>query len=126
MSVESIGVIPSGAAAMVVLEKRACAGVILSASHNPASDNGVKFCGSDGAKLTEDSEKEIERGLDRTKPAPESTAVRQNHVEESVVDPVASLAELVKVSRGIEFSTRLMQQQDQITGRLIDTFGRFA
>ncbi|MDI9402771.1 MAG: flagellar hook-basal body protein [Limnohabitans sp.] len=62
----------------------------------------------------------------RTKPAPESTAVRQNHVEESVVDPVASLAELVKVSRGIEFSTRLMQQQDQITGRLIDTFGRFA
>lgn len=62
----------------------------------------------------------------RTKPAPESTAVRQNYVEESVVDPVASLAELVKVSRGIEFSTRLMQQQDQITGRLIDTFGRFA
>ena len=53
LSVESIGVIPSGAAAMVVLEKRACAGVILSASHNPASDNGVKFCGADGAKLSD-------------------------------------------------------------------------
>ena len=35
----------------------------------------MKFCGSDGAKLTEESETEIERGLDRTKPAPEVKAV---------------------------------------------------
>ena len=67
LSVESIGVIPSGAAAMVVLEKRACAGVILSASHNPASDNGVKFCGADGAKLSDEVEAEIERRLDLKK-----------------------------------------------------------
>ena len=71
LEVESVGVLPSGALAMLVQEKGACAGAILSASHNPASDNGVKFCGSDGAKLTEDSETEIERGLDRTKPAPD-------------------------------------------------------
>jgi flagellar basal body rod protein FlgG len=32
----------------------------------------------------------------------------------------------VKVSRSLEFSTRLMQTQDQMTGRLIDTFGRFS
>ena len=51
-------------------EKGACAGAILSASHNPASDNGVKFCGADGAKLSEESEKEMERGLDLTKVAP--------------------------------------------------------
>ena len=56
---------------MLVQEKGACAGAILSASHNPASDNGVKFCGADGAKLSEESEKEMERGLDRTKPAPD-------------------------------------------------------
>lgn len=67
LSVESIGVIPSGAAAMVVLEKRACAGVILSASHNPASDNGVKLCGPDGAKLSDEVEAEIERRLDLKK-----------------------------------------------------------
>lgn len=62
----------------------------------------------------------------RTKPASDSTMVRQNHLEESTVDPVAALAELVKVSRGIEFSTRIMQYQDQTTGRLIDTMGRFS
>ena len=61
-----------------------------------------------------------------TKNAPDETLVRHGHVEESTVDSVAALAELVKVSRGIEFSTRLMQTQDQMTGRLIDTFGRFS
>ena len=54
------------------------------------------------------------------------TAVKQGALEESTVDPVVALADLVKVSRGIEFSTRLMQYQDQMTGRLVDVFGRFA
>jgi flagellar basal body rod protein FlgG len=62
----------------------------------------------------------------KTTPAPEGTAVRQGSLEESTVDPVLALADLVKVSRGIEFSTRLMQYQDQMTGRLVETFGRFA
>ena len=70
MEVESVGVLPSGALAMLVQETGACAGVILSASHNPASDNGVKFCGSDGAKLSEESEREMERGLDLTQATP--------------------------------------------------------
>lgn len=61
----------------------------------------------------------------RTSAAPGATRVRQGQLEESTVDPVLALADLVKVSRGIEFSTRLMQFQDQMTGRLIDTFGRF-
>ncbi|MFM1822450.1 MAG: hypothetical protein RI967_716 [Planctomycetota bacterium] len=61
----------------------------------------------------------------RVKSAPDSTRIRQGQLEESTVDPVLALAELVKVSRGIEFSTRLMQFQDQMTGRLVDTFGRF-
>lgn len=61
----------------------------------------------------------------KTVPAPSNTAVRQGSLEESTVDPVLALADLVKVSRGIEFSTRLMQYHDQMTGRLIDTFGRF-
>ena len=62
----------------------------------------------------------------RTKQAPAETAVLQNTLEESTVDPVLALADLIKVSRGIEFSTRLMQTHDQMTGRLIETFGRFA
>lgn len=62
----------------------------------------------------------------RTKAAPAETTVLQNTLEESTVDAVLALADLIKVSRGIEFSTRLMQTHDQMTGRLIDTFGRFA
>ena len=71
LEVASVGVLPSGGLAMLVQETGACAGAILSASHNPASDNGVKFCGADGAKFSEESEKEMERGLDLTKVAPE-------------------------------------------------------
>ncbi|MCE2883918.1 MAG: flagellar hook-basal body complex protein [Planctomycetaceae bacterium] len=62
----------------------------------------------------------------RAEQAPDATIVRQYHLEESTVDPVLSLAEMIKVSRGVEFSTRLMQAEDQATGRLIDTLGRFA
>jgi flagellar basal body rod protein FlgG len=62
----------------------------------------------------------------QTTPAPASTTLRQGALEESTVDPVMALADLVRVSRGIEFSTKLMQYQDQMTGRLVDTFGRFA
>jgi flagellar basal body rod protein FlgG len=61
----------------------------------------------------------------RTKDAPAGTVVHQKYLEDSTVDAVATLAELVKVSRGIEFSTRMMQTHDQMTGKLIDTFGRF-
>ncbi len=44
LKVLRVGVMPSGAAAMIVPEMGACGGVILSASHNPAEDNGLKFC----------------------------------------------------------------------------------
>lgn len=62
----------------------------------------------------------------KTVAAPSDTAVKQGALEESTVDPVIALADLVKVSRNIEFSTRLMQYHDQMTGRLVDVFGRFA
>jgi len=65
---ESAGVLPSGAAAMLVPSRGACAGVILSASHNPATDNGIKFCGPTGAKLSDEEEAGIERHLDWERP----------------------------------------------------------
>ncbi len=80
----------------------------------------------DLAKLRKEGRDAMRVAGGRVKPAPDSTAVRQKALEESVVDPVATLAELVSVSRSIEFSTRMMQSQDQATGRLVDTFGRFS
>ena len=64
LKVLRVGVMPSGAAAMVTPELGACAAAILSASHNPAEDNGLKFCRADGRKLEDAEEEQIEARLD--------------------------------------------------------------
>ncbi|MBV8148236.1 MAG: phosphoglucosamine mutase, partial [Candidatus Eremiobacteraeota bacterium] len=58
--VVSIGVVPTPAVACVTRSERAIAGVMISASHNPIDDNGIKFFGPDGFKLSDDTEDEIE------------------------------------------------------------------
>ena len=68
LTVLRVGVMPSGAAAMVVPAMGACAGAILSASHNPAEDNGLKFCRADGRKLEDLEEEQIEALLDLEHP----------------------------------------------------------
>ena len=50
--------------AYLVRTEKASAGVMISASHNPALDNGIKFFGGDGFKLDDDRELEIEALLD--------------------------------------------------------------
>jgi phosphoglucosamine mutase len=64
MAVLRVGVMPSGAAAMVVPALGACAGAVLSASHNPAEDNGLKFFHGDGRKLEDGEEEQIEAQLE--------------------------------------------------------------
>ncbi len=58
------GVIPTPAVASLVLETGADAGVVISASHNPYQDNGIKFFGSSGFKLTDGQEREMELCLE--------------------------------------------------------------
>lgn len=55
-----LGVIPVGGVSHFIRERRATLGVMVSASHNPAADNGIKFMGRDGAKLDDDQERDIE------------------------------------------------------------------
>ncbi|MGH9443702.1 MAG: phosphoglucosamine mutase, partial [Thermoanaerobaculia bacterium] len=57
------GVVPTPAIADLVLERRASAGISISASHNPWRDNGVKIFGADGGKLPDDGESEIENAI---------------------------------------------------------------
>jgi phosphoglucosamine mutase len=54
------GVAPTPAVAMLSQVLKADAGVVISASHNPMSDNGIKFFGADGLKLPDEIEAEIE------------------------------------------------------------------
>jgi phosphoglucosamine mutase len=60
----SLGVLPTPAVSRAVRELAACLGVVITASHNPAADNGIKFFGPQGTKLTEEEEREIERQLE--------------------------------------------------------------
>ncbi|MET4098298.1 phosphoglucosamine mutase [Agrococcus sp. UYP10] len=60
------GVIPTPAAAYLVADIRADFGVMVSASHNAAPDNGIKFFASGGRKLPDAVEDEIERALTDT------------------------------------------------------------
>lgn len=61
----SCGVLPTSAVAMILQEDGFLAGSVISASHNPAEFNGIKFFTSDGKKIPDDWEKKIETELAR-------------------------------------------------------------
>ncbi|MBF9020136.1 phosphoglucosamine mutase [Rhodobacterales bacterium HKCCA1058] len=60
MDVLLLGPVPTPAVGLLTPSMRADVGVMISASHNPASDNGIKFFGPDGFKLSDEAEAEIE------------------------------------------------------------------
>jgi phosphoglucosamine mutase len=64
MDVFLLGPIPTPAVAMLARSLRADIGVMISASHNPYSDNGIKLFGPDGYKLSDEIEGRIEAMLD--------------------------------------------------------------
>ncbi|MBO0445499.1 phosphoglucosamine mutase [Enterococcus sp. AZ170] len=64
IEVFQLGVISTPGVAYLTRLQKASAGIMISASHNPAEDNGIKFFGSDGFKLVDDQELEIEALLD--------------------------------------------------------------
>ena len=64
MDVFLLGPMPTPAIAMLTRSLRADLGVMISASHNPYTDNGIKLFGPDGYKLSDESEAEIERLMD--------------------------------------------------------------
>ena len=68
MDVILTGPIPTPAVAMLTRTLRADLGVVISASHNPYADNGVKFFGPDGYKLSDEIELEIEGNLEASEP----------------------------------------------------------
>ncbi len=59
-----LGVVSTPAVAYLTRTLKADAGVMISASHNPVEDNGIKFFGGDGFKLLDETEAEIERLMD--------------------------------------------------------------
>ena len=68
MDVILVGPLPTPAVAMLTRSLRADLGVMISASHNPFEDNGIKLFGPDGFKLGDDVERDLEARLERWPP----------------------------------------------------------
>jgi phosphoglucosamine mutase len=64
MDVHFLGPVPTPAVGMLTRSLRADVGVMISASHNPFEDNGIKLFGPDGFKLSDEEEAAIEAGMD--------------------------------------------------------------
>jgi phosphoglucosamine mutase len=79
----SAGVLPTAGLARLVLELGADAGAMISASHNPAADNGIKFFGRDGMKLPDAVEEAIE----------EAIRASDRHASQAIPKPLADAEE---------------------------------
>ena len=75
VDVELGGVLPTPAVAELVSRGGATAGAVISASHNPFPDNGIKLFGPDGFKLPDAEEAAVERGMHADGPRPEADAL---------------------------------------------------
>ncbi len=85
--VVGIGVVPTPGVAAITTALRAAAGVMISASHNPVEDNGIKFFGADGFKLSDTVEDEIEARLaDPDLPRPTHLRVGRAALRPELVD----------------------------------------
>jgi phosphoglucosamine mutase len=65
VNVDMLGPMPTPAIAYLTRAFRASAGIVISASHNPVGDNGIKFFSADGFKLDDNIELEIEALIDQ-------------------------------------------------------------
>src|SRR5580693_3512289 len=71
------GVLPTPAAPLLIKRYGFDLAVVISASHNPYHDNGLKFFAADGFKLTDDAEREIERELEANAPGKAGSPVER-------------------------------------------------
>jgi phosphoglucosamine mutase len=86
MDVFLFGPVPTPAVAMLTRSLRADIGVMISASHNPYDDNGIKLFGPDGYKLSDAQEQDIERLIDSehgAKLAPSDKIGRAKRIEDA-------------------------------------------
>lgn len=83
--VVAIGIVPTPGVACVTVGEGAAAGVMISASHNPIEDNGIKFFGSDGFKLPDAVEDEIEALLDSPETRPTGVEIGVARIGQNLV-----------------------------------------
>lgn len=84
MDVIMTGPLPTPAVALLTREMRADIGVMISASHNPYDDNGIKLFGPDGFKLSDEVEEQIEAAMDEEQELAQGEAIgRARRIEDA-------------------------------------------
>jgi phosphoglucosamine mutase len=101
--VRLLGPMPTPAVAYLTRSLRASAGIVISASHNPHEDNGIKFFSAAGEKLDDDVELAIERELEAPFATVESRAIGKVL---RIEDAAARYAEFCKSTVPASFSLR--------------------
>jgi phosphoglucosamine mutase len=98
-----LGPMPTPAVAFLTCSMRAQAGIVISASHNPHHDNGIKFFSADGEKLSDAIELAIEQEVDADFV---TVASEQLGKAVRVADAVTRYAEFCKATVPVDFSLR--------------------
>ena len=103
VNVKLLGPMPTPAVALMTRKQNADAGIVISASHNPFYDNGIKFFGADGAKLSDEVEHAIEAELEQ-----DLTVVDSRHIGKvlRVDDAAGRYVEFCKATVPEGFSLR--------------------
>ncbi|NVJ66134.1 MAG: phosphoglucosamine mutase [Gammaproteobacteria bacterium] len=101
-----VGPMPTPAVAYLTRTFRADAGIVISASHNPFYDNGIKFFSSDGTKLPDEVELEIEKLLDQEMFSLPSEQLGKAY---RIDDAAARYIEFCKASVSNDFSLKGMK-----------------
>jgi phosphoglucosamine mutase len=111
-----VGVLPTPAVAYLVSILNADLGVMISASHNPMPDNGIKFFAAGGHKLPDGIEDEIEAGLDADVNRPTGSGIGRvtdvadavdrylDHLLSATPHPLAGIRVVVDCANGASFS----------------------
>ncbi|MDR0953090.1 MAG: phosphoglucosamine mutase [Elusimicrobiota bacterium] len=86
-NVINIGIAPTPAVAYLTQKYNAVCGVVISASHNPAEFNGIKFFGANGAKLSEAIEEAIENLIEQTTTVPSPQEGTEFKKDETLIRP---------------------------------------
>src|SRR2546421_181248 len=97
--VTNVGIVPTPAVSQITRLSGAAAGAVISASHNPFGDNGIKFFGPDGRKLSDEVEEEIEAALDGWESLPRPGGAEVGCISDSRA-LVADYVERVKATAG--------------------------
>jgi phosphoglucosamine mutase len=105
-TVESAGVITTPAVAYLARAHRFAAGIVISASHNPWADNGIKLFGPDGYKLPDSTELAIESEIFRRLESPSHPAPRTSNLEPNESDRAEYIRFLLASVPGLSLDGR--------------------